>query len=111
MAFTYALMVLAACLAGCGLYCLFLLGRHLYRLRDTLSVMVPGPNPQVHHEVFDASAVAPEVARVRANYLQALRSRPHPLTHSAALVLAARRALVGSGYFEARQLPEDALDQ
>lgn len=70
-----------------------------------------GPNQQVRHEAFDARAVAPEVARVRSNYLRALRSRPHPLIHSAQLVFAARRAIAGSAYLEARQVPDDPLDQ
>lgn len=48
---------------------------------------------------FDVNLIAPRVQRVRADYVMALHSRPHPRFHPAKLLNACRASLSRFAYF------------
>jgi hypothetical protein len=48
---------------------------------------------------FDASAIAPQLRRVRRDYIAALHSRSHRATHRTELIAAARRIVMSFSYF------------
>ena len=61
---------------------------------------------------FNVNSIAPGVERVRADYLLALHSRPHPRFHPATLLAAARASLHRFAYFkEHEEHPESAAEE
>jgi hypothetical protein len=49
---------------------------------------------------FDASAIAPQIQRVRRDHLAAVQSRPHDASYKAGLLVLARRMVATFPYFQ-----------
>jgi len=108
MAFVYALLVLAHCLVGCLLYCAFLAARYFWRHRRAKRAnpqpVRPGFGPA---HPFDSSAVFQTISRVRVDYVNALHSRPHPFSHRAMFVSAARQRLAAFAFFRSHPMHDE----
>jgi hypothetical protein len=100
MPFVYALLVLTAFLIGCCLLALLALARGLWRARHQPFDLFS--STQTPLAPFDASAITPEILRVRTNFIQALHSRPHPQTHRAELLTSTSQAVAQCAYFKSR---------
>lgn len=97
MPFIYALQVLTAFLVGCCLFALWVVARGLWRSRNRrIASSSEGSVPIVP---FDARTIIPEILHLRSNFIHALHSRPHRLTHRTELVASARKDVAHSSYF------------
>lgn len=60
---------------------------------------------------FDATQLAPRIAHVRENYVEALRSQPHPLLHGRFFLARARHSVRRLAFFQGHSPNENALSQ
>ena len=88
-------ILISIALAVLGGLCAFLALRAFlakYARQSTASSVV--------HTPFDASAIAPGVHQVRADYVAALHVRPHPGFHAKWLLEETRRDVAQGAYFK-----------
>jgi hypothetical protein len=86
-------LVLIATVAALGASILYLRGHRPARGRTRQQERDWQSSP------LDVSLLRPAMHRVRDDYLQALRSRPHPRFHSRPLIEAARQSILRMDYF------------
>ena len=58
-----------------------------------------GHEEQLPPTVFDASAIAPQIQRIRQDYVAALHSQPHRTSYRIGLIASTRRLVAGLPYF------------
>ena len=90
--FTFWLSVVAVLIA----YLCFSVGRRWVAeeaRRRSAETRVPGT-------AFDASAIAPQLERVRQDHLAVMRSRPHASSYRMGLIALARRMVTRLPYFQ-----------
>jgi hypothetical protein len=88
-------ILISIALALLGGLCAFLAWRAFlakYAPRSTAS--------SAAHAAFDASAIAPVIRQVRADYVKALCVRPHPVFHPKWLLEETRRDIAQGAYFK-----------
>ncbi len=94
-------------LAVVALLAFFLLFRFSQRLNANLV-----PERQWTGHGFDTSRVTPQLQRLRADYVMSVhRARPSSPGYHGELLATARRTVSHLGFFRARQVSDDALQQ